>query len=96
MKLNDIQKTDFHRGLEQLAYSLSTADLEELDIRSVENRIQQALGVINLLETLSLRDERFKKVIINGLKKLYQRRKELLFGHERAREEIRGTLVSCG
>jgi len=95
MKLNDIQKMDFHRGLEQLSHTLTTADIEDLDIRGVENRIQQALGVINLLETLCLRDDRFKKVIISGLKRLYQRRKELLFGYDRSRD-LSESLVNCG
>ena len=82
MILNNIQKVDFYKGLKQVSYLMTSFDTDHLDIKGVENRIQQTLGVLNLLEKLQIEEEGFRKVMINTLKDLYRRKKELRYGYE--------------
>ncbi|HEO64849.1 MAG TPA: hypothetical protein ENI73_03165 [Spirochaetes bacterium] len=95
MLLNDLQKIDFYQGLKQISLLMTSYDTDQLDLKGVDNRIQQAVGVINLLETLDIGDQGFKKVMINTLKSLYQRKKELLYGFDEHLESIEA-LVACG
>ncbi|GMT49467.1 MAG: hypothetical protein IEMM0008_1006 [bacterium] len=82
MILNDLQKIDFYQGLKQISLLMTSFDTDHLDLKGMDNRIQQAVGVLNLLETLNIEDQGFKKVMVNTLKSLYQRKKELLYGYD--------------
>ncbi len=95
MKLNDLQKIDFYQGLKQTSLLMTSFDTGHLDLKGVDNRIQQAVGVLNLLETLDIEEQGFKKVMVNTLKKLYQRKKELLYGYD-DRLEAAEVLVAYG
>ncbi len=95
MLLNNLQKIDFYQGLEEISLLMTSFDTDHLDLKGVDNRIQQAVGVINLLETLDIGDQGFKKVMVNTLKSLYQRKKELLYGYDE-RLEPTEALVAYG
>ncbi len=80
MTLNDLQKNDFYKGLKKTAELISN-NIGYLDIKTVENRIQQTIGILNLIEKLNVNEKHFKKIIITSLKLLYKRKKELQFGY---------------
>jgi len=81
MILNDIQKIDFYKGLKQLSYLITSFDADHLDLKGVENRIQQGIGVLNLLEKINCKEDGFRQVVVNALKTLYRRKKELRYGY---------------
>jgi len=86
MTFNNIQKIDFNQGLKQLAHQMTSFDINYLDLRGVENRIQQAIGILNFLDNLNVHDKNYKTIMMNTLKKLYQRKKELLYGYSEQNE----------
>jgi hypothetical protein len=80
MTFNDLQKNDFYKSLKKTT-ELTSNNLGYLDIKSIENRIQQTIGVLNLIEKLGINESQFKNIIIASLKLLYKRKKELQFGY---------------
>lgn len=86
MILNDFQKIDISKALEKFALLMTHTDYSLLDIKGIDNRIQQALGVINFLDSLDLDDDHYKKQVAKILKSLYQRKKELMYGYDESQE----------
>lgn len=85
MILNELQKIDFYKGLKEMSYLITVFDAEHLDIKGLENRIQQAIGILNLLESLNFQEEDFRQIVIKALKTLYAKKKELQFGYDESR-----------
>ncbi|MDH4127598.1 MAG: hypothetical protein OEV44_02505 [Spirochaetota bacterium] len=81
MILNDYQKTDFYQGLKKISYFMTSENSEHLDSKEIENRIQQTIGVLNLLEKLNLKDNTYKKIMVNTLKTLFEQKRKLLYGY---------------
>ncbi len=94
MKLNDIQKADFFKGLEQVSEMMKPVNTEDLDLQGVENRIQQTIGILHLLENINMKEESFKKVIVMTLKSLYKRKRELLYGYKEE-NHFANELLAC-
>ncbi len=82
MTLNKLQYQDFNQSINKMAYLMTTYDINDLDLTGVENRIQQAIGVLNLINHLELEDASAKKIVLNIIQKLYNRKKELQYGYQ--------------
>lgn len=81
MILNDIQRMDFYQGLKQISDLMVESPSQHLDLKGVENKIQQTIGILNLLDRLDFNDKSFRTMMIHTLKSLYQRKKELNYGY---------------
>ena len=96
MKLNTqrtlvplVETSVLEQAMNELSFQLLSFEGLSLDRQGVENRIQQTIGVLNLLELLKQKKiprntekiETLKRKLTKVLKQLFSQKRELLYGY---------------
>lgn len=85
---NNDQNINFYTAIHEVTESILRSSRENIDLKSIDNKIQQMIGILSVIDNMNLKGAARSKAV-HTLKTLVHRKKILNYGHtEKKIEEL--------